>query len=998
MAKKVVAFLIKLGVSVLLFLLLFRPQTFGLDPDYFGGITPAKMWNEISQVEVHNIAFWLGFALVVKLAGMLAGVLRWRLLLLGQGLKVPFWYMVQSWFIGRTIGIFLPGTIGLDGYRLYDSSRYTGEVIKCTTVIAVEKLIGFIALTFLVFLTFPFGFRLLEIKLPVLLAILFVLGCFVTVSFLLLLNPRVIQVGVAVIPTPKAVRNKLDKLGAAVTAYSGSRASLMLAVFFGLLVHVGTCFMYFGTMMAIRAANTSLMDIFFASPIMIYGTVLGPSVGGEGIREIVFVTLLSGKTAGVAAATFAHLGWWVGELVPFLIGIVVFLFRPVPSKEELKSELAEVQAESGALNTGLHLKPEEIGVYRQKLYTCLLAGLAGGLIAGALIGWAEAFWLSSYTESMQDTGAFWWGPAVYGILFMGVGLGVAGALTFLYLLFDKFLPAALTFGLSIAGSLAAGIFIIGRFRYGRDVLGEHAMTMSDNLMIVGVAMGAGILALVIFGGIVAALRGSRMKGAMAALATYLILVLAGAAYAKVSADTGEEAAFTPPMESTGPNIILVAVDTLRADYLPMYNEAAEAKTPNLAGLANDSVLHESTFAQSSWTKASFGTIFSGLFPTVHSATGKASALPDDVVTTAEILQAGGYYTKGYSNNPNITSTFNYNQGFADYVDLEPDRFFGATSSASRLTLYEVLRKVRNMVKSKLPGGGLRVEEFYQPAERVTDTALSWLDEGRPDNAPFYLFVHYMDPHDPYRDPDKPGRIYARNAMGDPSPEEYLETFKRSYNFEIEYLDEHLGRLFDGLRERDLYNDTVIIFTSDHGEEFYEHGGWWHGLSLYEEQIAIPLIIKLPGNAHAGARQTMITRHVDIAPTTAALAGLQPADKMTGQALVQPNQDLVGAGPAESYAHLDFEGIRLNSVRTETTKLITANEDNKRKYAPVELYNLIEDPGEQNNLAEEDAATKDELLAKIENFDAESKTQAVAAEDVMSPEERAQLEALGYLGD
>jgi hypothetical protein len=268
--------------------LLFRPETFGLAADKFGGVTPLTLWRKLTGVEFSNVFVWLLFATLIRLTGLFAGIMRWRLLLRGQDLKMPFWYMTQSWFVGRFIGIFLPGTIGLDGYRLYDSTRYTGEAIKSATVIAVEKLIGFISLTFLVFLTFPLGFRLLNINLPVLLVILSVLGMFVLVSFLLLLVPRAVQVLIAVIPVPGSIRNKVDKLGGAITAYSGRRGLLLAAVGCGLWVHLSTCFMFFGTMMAIRAQGTSLLDILFASPIMIYGTVIGPSIGGEGIREIIF--------------------------------------------------------------------------------------------------------------------------------------------------------------------------------------------------------------------------------------------------------------------------------------------------------------------------------------------------------------------------------------------------------------------------------------------------------------------------------------------------------------------------------------------------------------------------------------------------------------------------------------------------------------------------------------------------------------------------------------
>ncbi len=316
--KKIVAFSIKLLVTAGLFTLLFRPETFGLAPDFWGeDISVGGLFDELRSVEGSNLAFWLGFATIVKLGGMLCGVLRWRLLLQGQGLVIPFWYMVRSWFIGRYIGIFLPGTIGLDGYRLYDSARYTGEVIKSTTVIAIEKLIGVIALTFLVAITFPMGFQLLNFKLPMLLACMTIFGGFAVVSLVVLFNPRVIQVLVAVVPTPGSIRGKLDKLGASVAAYGGNRSLLLLAVVFGILVHVGTCLMYFGTMSAIRAENTTIFDILFTSPLMIWGTVLGPSVGGEGIREVVFTVCLGAKSGTAKAFLIAHLGWWVGEFIPF---------------------------------------------------------------------------------------------------------------------------------------------------------------------------------------------------------------------------------------------------------------------------------------------------------------------------------------------------------------------------------------------------------------------------------------------------------------------------------------------------------------------------------------------------------------------------------------------------------------------------------------------------------------------------------------------------------
>ncbi|MCX5759344.1 MAG: lysylphosphatidylglycerol synthase transmembrane domain-containing protein, partial [Candidatus Hydrogenedentes bacterium] len=346
--RRIIGYLLKIVVTGGLFVPLFRPQTFGLAPDRFGGVTPQTLWNELRAADASSLAGWLALAVVLKLSGMLAGIGRWRLLLKGQGLFMPFWYMTQSWFVGRMFGIFVPGTIGLDGYRLYDSSLYTKEPLKCTTLIAVEKLIGFISLTFLVFLTFPLGFRLLKINVAILGVILLVLGIFVLATFLLLLNTRVIQVLVAVVPAPGAIRRKVDKLGGAITAYGGQRLLLLAAVACGLWVHFATCLMFFCTMMALRAPNTGLLDILFASPIMIYGTVIGPSVGGEGIREIVFATLLGGKSGVGAAVLFGHLGWWVGDVVPFLIGLPIFLMRSRPGRQQVQAKLAEAHQASAS--------------------------------------------------------------------------------------------------------------------------------------------------------------------------------------------------------------------------------------------------------------------------------------------------------------------------------------------------------------------------------------------------------------------------------------------------------------------------------------------------------------------------------------------------------------------------------------------------------------------------------------------------------------------------
>jgi len=1010
MRKRIVATLVKLAVTVGLFVLLFRPETFGLPHDKFGGVTPKTLWEELTGVDIGNVAAWLLFATVVKLTGLFAGIVRWRLLLRGQDLKMPFWYMTQSWFVGRFIGIFLPGTIGLDGYRLYDSTRYTGEVIKSATVIAVEKLIGFVSLTFLVFLTFPLGFRLLNINLPVLLVILAILGMFVVVSFLLLLVPRAVQVLLAVFPVPAVIRNKVDKLGGAITAYGGRRSLLLAAVACGLWVHLSTCFMYFGTMMAIRAQGTSLLDILFASPIMIYGTVIGPSVGGEGIREIVFARLL-GATSGVASAVlFAHLGWWVGELVPFLIGAPIFFLRSRPAKEEIQAQVAAARQEAAMAESAasIDLAPEAVREYRRKLFNYALAGIGGGLIAGAAVAVAEASWIASNLGGFAEFSAFWWGPLAYGAAFAGFGLAIAVALAFLSLLCDKFMAPATVFGLALGGSLASSI-VIAIWRFKRDVLMSHPLTVRHIVgfaaVFAGMAVAAVLLSALAGKAIRKAAGGKPVAAAITPL-VFLLLIAGGATYDRFAAGPATAGAVVPDAKPDGPNLIFIAIDALRADYLKLYDKDAVADTPQLDRFAQDSVLFTEAFAQASWTKPSFATMFSGRYPEAHTATSKLSMLPDDVVTFPELLLENGYFTKGFSNNPNNSSAFNFDQGFVDYVDLKPDLYFGARESASRLTIYQILRIVRHAVVARL-SGRMAVTDYYQPADAVTREALDWLDsQQKPGDRPFLLFVHYMETHDPFMDHNNPGVGYARSVLQPPAPagvqpkeidpDVYRQPMIDAYNTEIEFLDRHLGAFLDGLRERGLYDDSVIVFVSDHGEEFYDHEGWWHGQTLYDELIRVALMVKLPGNTAANMHNPAFARHIDLAPTLLNLAGINADPDMPGKPLLKADGTFLNGDIGYVYAENDFENNVLQAVRTQNEKIIQANPGNPRGHEPLEFYNLTADPAEQKNLVDMAGPRVDELedvlLGMIDSIQTGAAEPEVTS---VSADKKQQLDSLGY---
>jgi arylsulfatase A-like enzyme/uncharacterized membrane protein YbhN (UPF0104 family) len=1002
--KIIVSVLIKICVVSALFLVLFRPETFGFQEDKFEDLSFAKLFDILRDLNFGTAVFWFTFAAVVKLAGIFSGVARWHFLLLGQGIRLPFWYLTKCWFSGRAVGLLLPGTVGLDGYRLVESSAYTGEVIKCTTVIAVEKLIGIVALGLLVFLTLPLGARLFDFNIGMLAIVLSILFCFISVSFLMLLNPRIVQVLVAALPTPHFIRHKVNKLGVAVTAYSDHRMMLMLAVILGLGVHLGICLMYFGVAMALSGGESSFLDLMFASPLVIVASVITPTVSGLGVREGVMTALLGGTYTAGGAFLIGHLGLWVGEAIPFILSIPLMVLAGRPDREKFLAELDSVRAATGEVDEAdLHLTSEEVQDYRDKLIDCAGVGLLAGLIGGGLLGLAEGIWHISTLANFSESTALIWAPLVYGLALSFAGLGVAAVLVFGYLLFNKFVPAAVTFGLSLGGTLGAVFFVFGRFRYKRDLLEEQALSIVDNLIVLGIT--AALIALGVFVGSLLAgwVKNSRLVGTAIGVGCYLAIVVIGFAGSLVMKPTEvNPASVNPDSATNGPNVFLIAVDTLRADYLKAFNAAARPETPNVSKLADDSVVFQNTIAQSSWTKASFGTIFSGMYPEAHTATGKVSALPNEVTTIAETFQSGGYLTQGYSNNPNITSTFNYNQGFENYTDLKPNLMLGATPSCEKLVLYDILRKVAQKVSARLFGGRINITDFYQPADSVTDTALAWLDsDQRQPERPFFLFMHYMDPHDPFRDPDKPGKGYARVQLGNPKTDDLKEAFIRSYSYEIEFMDEHLGRFIDSLKDRGLYDDALIVFTADHGEEFFEHGGWWHGFSLYEEQIAVPLMIKLPNSEITGLN-TDLARHVDIAPTLAELADLTPSEQWQGKPLISASLDFQNADTTHVHSHLNFEGTILRSLRTDSNKLITADGDNERNFAPVEFYDLTVDPGEQNNLAESFEAEVNlftDTLNDMNKFILENAAEPMSLQmDNLSDEEREQLESLGYLGD
>jgi len=450
----------------------------------------------------------------------------------------------------------------------------------------------------------------------------------------------------------------------------------------------------------------------------------------------------------------------------------------------------------------------------------------------------------------------------------------------------------------------------------------------------------------------------------------------------------QSASEIPDHLQTAPNVILIMCDALRADHVGCYGYPA-AQTATIDKLADDGVRFHHAYSQSSWTKPGTASIFSGLYPSGHNAVLKPDLLPDSVITVAEVFQGAGYYTVGFPNNINISPSFNFGQGFEEYPYLAPDYFFHASESSSQLSYYSIFRLIRErfLVKSKYP------QHYYQEAKIVHQHAMEYIDR-RGINDRFFMYLHYMEPHDPYFKHPFNGVGYARVDMPDPDPS-WADTFIDTYDGEITYMDRWLGSLFDELKRRKLWDNTIVLLTADHGEEFFDHDGWWHGTTLYQEQIAIPIIFKLPHGRESGTVRLDNARQIDLAPTLLALCKIPSPDSMNfGRNLFGPLNSQNRQWQVFSENH---EGNILSSLIDGSKKYITANIDNPRGLATEELYRLDIDPYESRNLVKEESEGLSDLRAKHHLAMIEAAKDAVKKEQKqIGEDELERMKALGYI--
>ncbi len=381
-----------------------------------------------------------------------------------------------------------------------------------------------------------------------------------------------------------------------------------------------------------------------------------------------------------------------------------------------------------------------------------------------------------------------------------------------------------------------------------------------------------------------------------------------------------------PVEEPVPNILLLVIDCLRADRLAGELAYPRPATPNLDALAAESVQFTSAFAQTNWTRPSIPTFLTGLYPSEHGLMSlgqgadatSSEGLSPLAVTLAEALATRGYSRAMIGEQHQLAPRFGLNQGFEHYNH----------KGSNATSMHEAI--------------------------------LSWIDGA---SAPFFGYLHYLELHWPYCPPEETRGVFTEGYEGRNFCFQWrklrkdlrsgavvlddveIEALAARYDEELLAVDARLGELFAELVERGIWDDSLVLGNSDHGEEFFEHGGMGHGSTLHDELIAVPLIVKPPAywRVETGVKVDALVELRDLAPTLLEAAGLVP-DASLGVSLVPWIRD---RRPQVERDFVFAEDTRSVAIRTRELKLIAP-----RDGSDVVLYDLDADPGETHDVAAE----------------------------------------------
>jgi arylsulfatase A-like enzyme/Flp pilus assembly protein TadD len=398
------------------------------------------------------------------------------------------------------------------------------------------------------------------------------------------------------------------------------------------------------------------------------------------------------------------------------------------------------------------------------------------------------------------------------------------------------------------------------------------------------------------------------------------------------------------------NVLVITLDTTRADHLGAYGATAGA-TPALDALAAEGVVFDQAMTVAPLTLPAHSSIFTGRFPPEHGVRDNGGFFLDPAqVTLAEVLQQRGYRTGAFIAAYVLDRKWGIAQGFDTYFDE---------------------------FETGLKRGGKSAGDIQRPGNEVVDRALPWIET--PDERPFFAWIHLYDPHTPYAPPDP----YKSRFPDDP------------YTGEVAFTDAQVGRVIASLKARGLLERTLVAVMGDHGESLGDHGENTHGFFIYEAVTRVPFIVRAPFERTRARRVADPVRAVDLMPTVLDLLGIASPHGVAGSSLVPlltgDRQEMGLEGYAEAMYPLHHYGWSdLRAMRAGRYKVIDAPRP--------ELYDLQQDPAETTNLFDARRALGDRMVSRLREFEAALTTvKAEQPSTDVDPEVRARLAALGYVG-
>jgi arylsulfatase A-like enzyme len=456
-----------------------------------------------------------------------------------------------------------------------------------------------------------------------------------------------------------------------------------------------------------------------------------------------------------------------------------------------------------------------------------------------------------------------------------------------------------------------------------------------------------------------------MKRSIPQLVTFAALMFAG------------NMGCSEPSDPQPPNVLLITLDTTRVDHLSSYGYERQT-SPVLDAFAQEGAKFELAYSPMGTTGPSHSTIFTGAYPLTHNVVKNSTPLSASQVTLAETLKSEGYQTAAIISSFVLSKGFGYDQGF----DYFRDDFDPGESS----------------VKRDEWQGFAVADGFDRRANSTTDLAIEWLKEKRNQNRPFFLFVHYFDPHSPY---DPPAEFRGRFTD---STDKGVDLQVGLYDEEIAFTDQQVGVLLQSLASQGLSDDTIVVITADHGEGLGDHDHMLHGLYVYDEAVRVPLVIRWPGKIAKGQIIEAPVEFVDLAPTLFELAGLPIRDSYAQGKSLAPA--LTGTSELDIerpiFLYRTHQKPRTEkgvfvagdkfAVRKGNWKLIIGAEEKS-----FELYDLSSDPDEERNVFNDRPQVVAELKVILNEW-RKRVTHDAGESEAITQKDRDALEKLGYTGD